>query len=410
MQGEAQAKGDARLHLRGDALRVDRNAAIHRTHHPVHADGEIVLGHLGHLGHVTAEGFMHRHTQGMAIGQRRLPVGLLHCQVQYTEVARMVLEQSAPVLHRILAGRRRQLIDQRLHDKRGVGVAHRTQPQHADPGLWRMQFDLVIGQPSDVGAVGHALDRGLVDPVLDHARFKRGPGHDRLPDHHVLPGQRQAVSAQPDTRMVQERRAVIAAADIILPRPHGFHRCTGGLGDVHRFADEIRRRIGPAPEAATEKLGMDHHLFGFEPGDFPGDHLVQGLELGAGPDFALVLADAHGAVKRLHRRVGQIRHTVFGVDGLGRFRQRSLGIARLTGVQAGGGGEFAEAFQQRLAIEPRVRPRVPLDFQRIAPQLRRPVMIGNHRNARRHLHHFVHAGNRQRLGAFKGFDAAAEGG
>ncbi|MNH97788.1 hypothetical protein D3C73_504940 [compost metagenome] len=155
---------------------------------------------------------------------------------------------------------------------------------------------------------------------------------------------------------------------------------------------------------------MDLDLLGFEPGDLPGDHLVQGLELGAGPDFALVLADAHGAVKRFHRRVGQIRHTVFGVDGLGRFRQRSLGIARLTGVQAGGGGEFAEAFQQRLAIEPRVRPRVPLDFQRIAPQLRRPVMIGNHRNARRHLHHFVHAGNRQRLGAFKGFDAAAEGG
>ncbi|MNX85026.1 hypothetical protein D3C86_1168470 [compost metagenome] len=273
-----------------------------------------------------------------------------------------------------------------------------------------MQFNLVIGQPFEVGAVRHAFDGGLVDPVLDHARFKRGPGHDRLPDHHMFPGQRQAVGAQPDTRMVQERRAVIAAADVVFPRPHGFHRCTGGLGDIHRFADEIRRRIGPAPEAAAEKLGMDLDLLGFEPGDFPGDHLVQGLELGAGPDFAFILGDAHRAVQRLHRRVGQVRHAVFNVDPPGRFRQRSLGIPRLACVQAGGGGEFAEVLQQRLAVEPGVRPRIPLDFQRIAPQLRRPKMIGNHRDARRHLHHFVHPRDRQRFGAFKGFDAAAEGG
>ncbi|MNU88110.1 hypothetical protein D3C71_779130 [compost metagenome] len=155
---------------------------------------------------------------------------------------------------------------------------------------------------------------------------------------------------------------------------------------------------------------MDLDLFGFEPGDFPGDHLVQGLELGAGPDFAFVLGDAHRAVQWLHRRVCQVRHAVFNVDFLGRFRQRSLGIPRLACVQAGGGGEFAEVLQQRLAVEPGVRPRIPLDFQRIAPQLRRPKMIGNHRDAGRHLHHFVHTRNRQRFGAFKGFDAAAEGG
>ncbi|MNI61988.1 hypothetical protein D3C73_1172850 [compost metagenome] len=101
----------------------------------MHADGEVVLGHLGHLGHVAAERLMHRHTQGMAVRQWRLPVGLLHREVQHTEMARMVLEQGAPIFHRILAGRRGQFIDQRLHDKRGVGVPHRTQPQHADAGL-----------------------------------------------------------------------------------------------------------------------------------------------------------------------------------------------------------------------------------------------------------------------------------
>ncbi|MNO78083.1 hypothetical protein D3C76_692100 [compost metagenome] len=353
---------------------------------------------------------MHRHAQGMAIGQRRLPVGLLHRQVQYAQMPRMRLEQRASIFHRVLAGRCGQLVNQRFHDEGGMGMSHRTQPQHADAGLGRMQLHLMIGQPLQIGTVRHALHGRLVDAVLDHGGFERGAGHDRLSDQHMLPRHRQAIGTEADPRLVQERRAVIAATDVILSRPHGFHRPAHGLGDLHRFGDKVRSRVGSPAETAAEELGVDLHLLGFEPGDLAGDHLVQGLELRTGPDLAFVLGDAHRAVERLHRRMGQVGHAVLGIDCLGRLGQCGLGIARLTGGQPGGGGELAKLLEQLLTVEPAVRPQVPLDVQRIAPQFRRPIVIGDHRHAGRHLHHFVHAGYRQRLGAFKGFDAAAEHG
>ena len=271
-----------------------------------------------------------------------------------------------------------------------------------------MQLNLMVGQPFEVGTVHHAFDRGLVDAVLDHRRFEGGAGHDRLPDHHMLPRQRQPVGTQANPRLMQERRAVIAATNVILPRPHGFHRPARCLGNLHRFSDKIRRRVGAPAKTAAQELGMDFHLLWFEPGDFPGDHLIEGLELGASPDFALVLGDLHRAVQRFHGRMREVRHAVLDIEGLARLGQRRLGVAGLTGRKARRGGEFAEALQQFLAVQTSVRPQIPLDRQRVTPQLGRPIMIGNHRHARRHLQHFVHPRDRQRAGAFEGFDAAAK--
>ncbi|MNF95516.1 hypothetical protein D3C84_782750 [compost metagenome] len=138
----------------------------------------------------------------------------------------------------------------------------------------------------------------------------------------MLPGLGQAIGTQADTGLMHKRRAVIATANVILPRPDGFHRRARGLGHLHRFADKVRGRIGPPAKPATEELGMDHYLLGFEPGDFCRDHLVQGLELGAGPDLALVRGNPDSAVERLHRRMSQIRHAVLGLDGFHRLTQR----------------------------------------------------------------------------------------
>ena len=49
-----------------------------------------------------------------------------------------------------------------------------------------------------------------------------------------------------------------------------------------------------------------------------------------------------------------------------------------------------------------------MDLECIAAQFRGPVMIGDDGDTAGYLHHFVHTRNRQRLGAFEGFDAAAE--
>ena len=46
--------------------------------------------------------------------------------------------------------------------------------------------------------------------------------------------------------------------------------------------------VGAPAEAAAEEHGVDLDLLGLEPGDLRRDLLVQGLELRAGPDLALV--------------------------------------------------------------------------------------------------------------------------
>jgi hypothetical protein len=152
---------------------------------------------------------------------------------------RMILEQGSSVLDRILAGRRGHFIDQRFHDESGVAMAHRAQPQHIDAGLRRMQIDLMIGQAFNVRAVGDTFDRRRVNAVLDHGFFQHRPGHDRLPDQHVLPARWQTIGAQTDLRLMQEHRTVITAANIVFARPHGFHRHRGGFRHLHRFGDKI---------------------------------------------------------------------------------------------------------------------------------------------------------------------------
>ncbi|MNL25942.1 hypothetical protein D3C87_1474440 [compost metagenome] len=135
MQGKAQAEGDAGLHLRSNALRVHRDPAIDCTDHAMYADRQVVLGHLGDLRHITTKRLMHRHAQGMAVRQRRFPIGFFHRKVQHAQVSRMLLEQCPPVLHRVFARRAGQFIDQRFHDKRRMTVPHRPQPQHTDAGF-----------------------------------------------------------------------------------------------------------------------------------------------------------------------------------------------------------------------------------------------------------------------------------
>ncbi|MNN12102.1 hypothetical protein D3C81_1250830 [compost metagenome] len=239
VQRHAQTEGDARFHLRRDTLRIHRNPAVHRTDHAMHANRQIVLRHLRHLRHVATERLVHCHAQRMAIRQWCFPVSLFHRQIEHAQMPRMILEQGSSVLDRILARRRGHFIDQRFHDKTGMAMANRAQPQHIDARLRRMQIDLMIGQAFNVRTVGNAFDRGRVDAVFDHRRLHQRAGHDRLPDQHVLPARRQAISTQTDLRLMEEHRTVITAANIVFTRPHGFHRHRGGFRHLHRLGDEV---------------------------------------------------------------------------------------------------------------------------------------------------------------------------
>ncbi|MCY1518729.1 hypothetical protein D9M68_534530 [compost metagenome] len=177
---------------------------------------------------------------------------------------------------------------------------------------------------------------------------------------------------------------------------------------MYRFGNEVGGRRGAPTEATTEEQGVDFHLLRLEPGDLRADLLIDGLELRTNPDLTFVRADLHRAVERLHRRVGEVGHGVFDVEGLRRLAQRRLAVAALRSHLAGGGGECLELIIESLTVQAGVLPKVPVDFQRIAAELRRPVVVGDYRDATRHLHHLAHAGHGLGRRRIETLDLAAE--
>ena len=106
-----------------------------------------------------------------------------------------------------------------------------------------------------------------------------------------------------------------------------------------------------------------------------GGHGVQAGHLGAHPQFSLVTIELHGAVQRLHGRVGQVRKGELGADLLRRVGQRGhiggdgdgaglLGQGAVLGEQLGGVGLFHAGG-------------VPFHLECIAPLLGGPVAFGN---------------------------------
>ena len=95
--------------------------------------------------------------------QRLAPPGLLGGEFEHGQVARMLGEQAAAQLERILLRRLRDFVEEALDGIGGVGRAHRTPPldRHAD--LRGVQFDLQVRDR--VGQVGRAFDRACCPPV-----------------------------------------------------------------------------------------------------------------------------------------------------------------------------------------------------------------------------------------------------
>src|SRR6266568_1195081 len=202
-----------------------------------------------------------------------------------------VLEQRPAVLHRILVGRLRQLVDQGLHDEGRMAVPDRAPPQDRDASPRRVQFDPMVRDLLEIRRIGQALDRCGVDTVLDRRLLEQRADQDRLPHNRVLPGQRLAVGAQADAGTVQKGRPIVATAYIVLARPYCLDRRLGGLRHLNRLGHEIGREVGAPAESAAEECGMDVHLLGLEAGDPSGDLLVHALELRPSPDLALASSE-----------------------------------------------------------------------------------------------------------------------
>ena len=273
-----------------------------------------------------------------------------------------------------------------------------------------MQVDAPVGDVGQIRRVGRALDGRAVDAILDEKSLERRPGQDRLPHERVIPRHRQSVRTKPDARAVQEHRPVIATTDVVFASPDGLHGCPGRLSDVHRVADEVRVGDRAPAETTAEEHGVDVDLRRLQSRDLRGELLVARLELRAGPDLALAVADADRAVQRFHRGVREVRDHVLRLDRFRGFRERRTCIAHRHGTRAVLSRELVKLLAQGTRVEPGVRTEVPVDLQGFAPLPRRPEVVGDDRHAARHAHDLAHARHRERAAVVDGFDAAAEHG
>ena len=143
-----------------------------------------------------------------------------------------------------------------------------------------------------------------------------------------------------------------------------------GLRDLHGLGHEVAdvgfaRRPKPPPRNVVWIFTCS----GFKPGIFAAARLVHGLELRARPDLAAVRADSHGAVERLHRRVREVRAA--------RTRPRPSSSRRLRAPRRRrppprpscpalrASARYSSRSPSVSSL--RARPRVPVDFERLAP-------------------------------------------
>ena len=203
-----------------------------------------------------------------------------------------------------------------------------------------------------------------------------------------------------DARAVQVHGAVVAALDVVLAAPQRAHRRVQaggarGLGDLAGLDHEVaacstKRRPKPPPAICTCTVTCS----GLRPSTRAAAAPSRPGHWRAGPQLGAALGKLHGAVQRLHRRVGEVREHELGFQLPGRCAER-----RHVGVElarAGLAGQLAVLGQLLFAVDLLDGRRVPLQLQRVAALLGRPVAVGHHGHAfgaavQRHAQHGLHA-------------------
>ena len=229
----------------------------------------------------------------------------------------------------------RQLVDERLGEKRIVRMPHRAPiaDRHAAVG-GHVRDELVLDR---VGQVVQALDGGLVRCIdrpgqrgqraLHPARLQRVAGAAGV-EHRDAP-----VGVEPRAQQRGGCGAVEVVGEVLLARPVELHRAARGLlRHTHRLRDEVD--FEPATETATEVSDVHGHRVRVDAGHARRRVARQARYLGRRPHLDTPVAHARRAVHRLHRRVGEIRCTVQGFDPLGRSRQRELAVAAAVEAEA----------------------------------------------------------------------------
>ena len=187
----------------------------------------------------------------------------------------------------------------------------------------------------------------------------------------ILPFDRARLEA------VEIERPVERLLNVLLARPDDLHRPVDLLRDAHGLGDIVH--FEPPAEAAADQMIVDDDLLERQTRHLRRDPLRAGDDLIADPDLAGVGTNVHGAVHRLHRRMGEERHVIGRldfrslaqslVDVAGRFRDRARFLACRD-----------EAVQHIGRRHVGVRPFVPRDVEGVEALLGGPHVIADDRD------------------------------
>src|SRR6266581_4694651 len=124
VEGRGEAVHDCTLDLALDDVRVHGHAAVHRGHDAMHLRRAVLADRdLSDLRAKAAEGKHHCDTAVNADGERLAPARFFGGELERALVARLLAEERAPELERILARRVRELVDEALEKEAVLRVS-----------------------------------------------------------------------------------------------------------------------------------------------------------------------------------------------------------------------------------------------------------------------------------------------
>jgi len=160
---------------------------------------------------------------------------------------------------------------------------------------------------------------------------------------------------------MQEKRPVVSATDIVLARPHQLDGTPGPdrLGGLGKLGGEMHICLPAPAEASTGQHGLDLDALERQSQDASDHVVIAGLQLApeAGPrPFPIPVQKS---IKRLHRRVGEIRKDELCLDDLSGFREHGLDVAADRRRHSGPEGKRPAFLDHLLAAALFSRPVVP---------------------------------------------------
>ena len=286
----------------------------------MHAD----LPTLGHrhfcnLCHHTAKAAMDRNTARAlcAVGRRLrslLPVREFCRAMQHTQVALVGAQQLRAKRDRILSAGGGAFIDEAFGEECVLRMRYRA-PNAC--GHRRLQGHMrYSGIRKRVGGVGRTVGRGVQEGRRAHA----GAGGSSLP------GKQLAVLIQACRATCQIRWAVVVVRDVLLARPQQLYGRARGFARKQRGLHHEVGQVAPA-EAAAEIRYPDLDFRGGNAQRLGHRCVCEAGGLRRRPDGRGTVLELHGAIHRLHGRVGEKGNVVLGLHYFGSGFQARCRIA-----------------------------------------------------------------------------------